>query len=194
MVAVEGGDEEGRARLSQELARRLRADPEFMAVENGDAAATQRDEAFLFAHRYVLSSTVTPRRFTVEGLKAAIGNTIDLLASPAGMLAKSWVPSDPTGEMVTLLDQLSRSQPPQTRDGVWVSRDGRRALLLVRTRAAGSDTDGQQHAVEAIGAGFRAALASERAKAATRHSAPARAAAPAELVMTGPGVFAVQAR
>jgi predicted exporter len=194
IVAVEGADEEERARLSQELARRLRADPEFTAVENGDAAAAQRDEAFLFAHRYVLSSTVTPGRFTVEGLKAAIGNTIELLASPAGMLAKSWVPSDPTGEMVTLLDQLSRNQPPQTRDGVWVSRDGRRALLLVRTRAAGSDTDGQQHAVESIRAGFGAALASKRAAGAAQHSALAGGARPAELVMSGPGVFAVQAR
>ncbi len=159
VAAIEGGDEKERARLSQALAARLRTDREFLAVENGEAAATQRDETFLFAHRYLLSGTVTPERFSVAGLRAAIGNTIDLLASPAGMIAKSWVPSDPTGEMMTLLDQLSRNQPPRTRDGVWVSRDGRRALLLVRTRVAGSDTDGQQHAVEAIQAAFRAALA-----------------------------------
>jgi predicted exporter len=61
-----------------------------------------------------------------------------------------------------------------------VSRDGGRALLLVRTRTAGSDTDGQQHAVEAIQAAFGTALASDHARAA--------------LVMSGPGVFAVQAR
>ena len=198
IAAIEGADEKERAALSQELARRLRADPEFLAVENGDAAAAQRDEAFLFAHRYVLSSTVTPQRFSVAGLRAAIGDTIDLLASPAGMLAKSWVPSDPTGEMVTLLDQLSRNQPPRTRDGVWTSRDGARALLLVRTRAAGSDTDGQQHAVEAIQAAFRAALASQHVGDTTQHSALAHAGALAEpgaaLVMSGPGVFAVQAR
>ena len=82
--------------------------------------------------------------------------------------------------MMTLLDQLSRNQPPRTEDGVWVSRDGSRALLLVRTRAAGSDTDGQQHAVEAIQGAFGTALANDRARAA--------------LVMSGPGVFAVQAR
>lgn len=198
IAAIEGSDEKERAALSQELARRLRADPEFLAVENGDAAAAQRDETFLFAHRYVLSSTVTPERFSVAGLKAAIGNTIDLLASPAGMLAKSWVPSDPTGEMATLLDQLSRNQPPRTRDGVWTSRDGARALLLVRTRAAGSDTDGQQHAVEAIRAAFRAALVSQHVGETSQHSALARAGGlsgpAAALVMSGPGVFAVQAR
>ena len=176
IVAIGGADARGRARLSEEMAGRLRADPEFLAVENGDAATARRDEAFLFAHRYVLSRTVTPQRFSVAGLRAAIGNTIDLLASPAGALTKDLVPSDPTGEMMTLLDQLSHSQPPRTQYGVWVSRDGGRALLLVRTRAAGSDTDGQQHAMEAIQAAFRGAPPGAR------------------LVMSGPGVFAVQAR
>lgn len=180
IVALEGTDESERARLSQQIAGQLRRDPEFLAIENGDAAAAHKDEAFLFAHRYLLSNTVTPARFSIVGLKEAVGNTIDLLSSPAGMLAKSWVPSDPTGEMMTLLDRLSRNQPPRTEGGVWVSRDGSRTLLLARTRAAGSDTDGQQHAVEAIRAAFRAALASTHGRA--------------ELVMSGPGVFAVQAR
>ncbi len=176
IVAIEGADETGRARLSQVMAARLRADPEFLAVENGDAAAARRDEAFLFAHRYVLSGSVTPQRFSVAGLKQAIGDTIDSLASPAGALTKDLVPSDPTSEMMTLLDQLSHNQPPRTEYGVWVSRDGKRALLLVRTRAEGSDTDGQQHAVEAIQAAFRGAPPGAR------------------LVMSGPGVFAVEAR
>jgi predicted exporter len=187
IVAIGGGEEKMRARLSQEMARRLRTDPEFLAVENGDAAAAKRDEAFLFAHRYLLSSTVTPERFSVPGLRAAIGNTIDLLASPAGMLAQSLVPSDPTGEMATLLDQLSGNQPPRSRDGVWVSKDGTRALLLIRTRAVGSDTDGQQRAVEAIRAAFQAAVVHQHAPRAGAPGAP-------ELVMSGPGVFAVEAR
>ena len=194
IVGIEGADEKERARLSQALARQLRADSEFLAIENGDAAATQRDEAFLFAHRYLLSSTVTPGRFSVAGLHAAMENTIDLLASPAGMLAESWVPSDPTGEMMTLLDQLSRNQPPRTEDGVWVSRSGARALLLIRTRAAGSDTDGQEHAVDAIQAAFRTAVARQAAGGPGRSAALGRGKAGASLVMSGPGVFAVKAR
>ncbi len=178
IVAIQGADEQARAQLSQEMAGRLRADREFLAVENGDAAAARRDEAFLFAHRYVLSGTVTPQRFSVAGLKAAIGNTIDELESPAGALTKELVPSDPTGEMMTLLDRLSRQQPPRTDHGVWVSPDGRRALLLVRTRAAGSDTDGQQRAVQAIEAAFGALSPGKHA----------------QLILSGPGVFAVQAR
>lgn len=207
IVAIEGGSpgrslsrngdsagERVRARLSQALAQRLRRDREFTAVENGDAAAAKKDQAFLFSQRYLLSRTVTPERFSVAGLKAAIGNTIDLLASPSGMLMKSLVPSDPTGEMMTLLDQLGGREQPRTAGGVWVSRDDSRALLLVRTRAAGSDTDGQERAVEAIRADFRQALASE--SAAPRNSGPALSGegAAATLLLTGPGVFAVEAR
>lgn len=169
-----------RARLSQGLARRLRADSQFLSVENGDQATARRDRAFLFAHRYLLSSTVTPQRFTAAGLRQAIENTIDMLASPAGLLAESMVPSDPTGEMMTLLGELGQRQAPRTLDGVWASRNGKRALLIVQTRAAGSDTDGQQRAIQAIRSAFSAALAAQHVKAS--------------LLMTGPGVFAVEAR
>ena len=200
IIAIAGADAGERARLSRALAARLRADPEFLAVENGDRASMRRDEAYLFAHRYLLSDTVTPGRFSSAGLHAALERTIDLLASPAGLMAKSLVPADPTGEMLTLLGQLSRHQPPRTIDGVWASRGGARALLLARTRAAGSDTDGQQRAVDAIRHAFAAvsaatpASAHAPARAQVPGASPARAPAHASLELTGPGVFAVEAR
>jgi predicted exporter len=169
-----------RAQLSQDLARRLRADSQFESVENGDEVTARRDEAFLFAHRYLLSDSVTPQRFTAAGLHAAIQTTIDSLTSPAGLLTESMVPSDPTGEMMTLLGQLGQRQAPRTLDGVWVSKNGERALLIVQTRAAGSDTDGQERALQAIRGAFKAVLAARDVQAS--------------LQMTGPGVFAVDAR
>jgi len=60
-----------------------------------------------------------------------------------GMLAKSLLPRDPTGEMLQIIDQLGSERQPPSVDGVWASRDGKRALLVAQTRAAGSDTDGQ---------------------------------------------------
>jgi predicted exporter len=191
IVAIEGGfpgnpSRSGvpgahlRAQLSEDLARRLRADLQFVSVENGDQATARRDEAFLFAHRYLLSDSVTPQRFTAAGLHDAIQNTIDTLASPAGLLTESLVPSDPTGEMMTLLGQLGQQQAPRTLDGVWVSRSGERALLMAQTRAAGSDTDRQERAIESIRGAFQASLAARDVQAS--------------LQMTGPGVFAVEAR
>lgn len=180
IVAIEGADEAARARLSEALAQRLRADPQFVSVANGDQATARRDEAFLFGHRYFLSSSVTPQRFTAAGLHEAIQSTIEMLASPAGLLAESMVPSDPTGEMMALLGQLGQRQAPRTLDGVWASRNAARALLIAQTRAAGSDTDGQERAVEAIRSAFGASLAAQHVRAS--------------LQVTGPGVFAVDAR
>ncbi|MHB1216012.1 MAG: MMPL family transporter [Thiobacillus sp.] len=179
LVGIEGADAPTRARLSKQIAQRLRADPAFVSVNNGEPVNTERDRAFLFDNRYLLSPAVTPERFSVDGLHAALGDSIDLLASSAGLLVKSILPRDPTGEMVQLLEQLNRGSQPNLVDGAWASRDGTRALMLMQTRAAGSDTDAQQHAMAAIQQAF------DQAPGAT---------ASATLVMTGPGVFSVTSR
>lgn len=178
LVGIEGADAPTRARLSQQIAQRLRADPTFVSVNNGEPVNTERDRIYLFNNRYLLSPAVTPARFSVDGLHAALSDSIDLLASPAGLLVKSMLPRDPTGEMVQLLEQLNSGSQPKLVEGAWASRDGTRALMLMQTRAAGSDTDAQQHAMAAIRQAF------DQAPGATS----------AKLVMTGPGVFSVTSR
>jgi len=178
LVGIEGADAPVRADISKAVAARLRSDPAFVSVNNGEPVSVERDRAFLFNNRYLLSPAVTPERFSVEGLSAALGESIDLLASPAGLLVKSLLPSDPTGEMVKLLEQFDSGGGPSTVDGAWASRDGQRALLLLRTRASGSDIDAQQVAMNAIRTAFDAAPQ----------------AADARLVMTGTGVFSVTSR
>jgi len=179
LVGIEGADAPTRAKLSKQIAQRLRADPAFVGVNNGEPVSAERDRLYLFNHRYLLSPAVTPARFSVDGLHAAVSDSIDLLASPAGLLAKSLLPRDPTGEMVQLLEQLNSGSRPQMFDGAWASRDGRRALMLMQTRASGSDTDAQQRAMAAIRLAF--------------DTAPSATSA-AKLVMTGPGVFSVTSR
>ena len=178
LVGIEGADAPARARLSKQIAQRLRADPAFASVNNGEPVSAERDRAFLFDNRYLLSPAVTPERFSADGLHAALSDSIDLLASPAGLLVKSLLPRDPTGEMVQLLGQLNSGSRPQMVDGAWASRDGARALMLIQTRASGSDTDAQQRAMAAIRQAFDT----------TPDAASAR------LVMTGPGVFSVTSR
>ena len=179
LVGIDGADASIRAGLSRQIAQRLRSDPAFVAVNNGEPVNTERDRAFLFNNRYLLSPAVTPARFTADGLHAALSDSIDTLASPAGLLVKSLLPRDPTGEMVQLLEQFNSGNRPHLVDGAWASRDGKRALLLMQTRAAGSDTDAQQHAMAAIQQAFDAA---------------AGASTGAKLLMTGPGVFSVTSR
>lgn len=179
LVGIEGADAPTRARLSRQVAQQLRADTAFVSVNNGEPVNAERDRAFLFDHRYLLSPAVTPERFGADGLQAALSDSIDLLASPAGLLVKSLLPRDPTGEMVQLLEQLNSGTQPQLVEGAWASRDGTRALMLMQTQASGSDTDAQQRAMDAIRQAF------DQAPGAT---------AAAQLVMTGPGVFSVTSR
>jgi predicted exporter len=157
LVGIEGADSAERARISAAMVRSLRADPRFVAVSNGEAVGVQRDREMLFNHRYLLSEAVTADRFTADGLRDSIQETLDLLASPMGMLAKSLLPRDPTGEMLQIIDQLGSERQPPSVGGVWASRDGKRALLVAQTRAAGSDTDGQEAAVAAVRAAFEVA-------------------------------------
>ncbi|WP_322092961.1 MMPL family transporter [Paraburkholderia bannensis] len=182
LVGVEGGDTATRAQISRQIAATLRADPQFAAVHNGEAVNDARDQQFVYAHRYALGPAVTPQRFTADGLHAALGDSLDLLSSSAGLMAKDLLPHDPTGEVAALVGQLDGAAQPATRDGVWASRDGARAVLVAQTAAAGSDTDAQAHAIDAI----------QRAFDAATHALPQ--ASGYHIEMSGPGVFAVQTR
>jgi predicted exporter len=181
MLSIDGGDSRQRAALSRDLRQRLAKLPDFVSVQNGEAGSLDADRAFLFKHRYLLSPAVTPGRFTEDGLRSAIADSIDLLASPAGMMLKPLLPRDPTGEMVVLLSQLNAGAQPNSRDGVWASRDGERAMLLVQSKALGSDTDGQEAAINAIRSQFAAAKT-------------ALGIEQGELQLSGPGLFAVNSR
>jgi predicted exporter len=181
MLAIEGGDAEQRAAISRNLRGRLAKMPEFVSVQNGEAGSQDADRAFLFKHRYLLSPAISPERFTVAGLQAAIANSIDLLASPAGMMLKPMLARDPTGELIEMLSGLNAGAQPNSRNGVWASRDGERAMLLVQTQALGSDTDGQEAAINRLRSEFAA-------------SAEAAGVTNAKLQLSGPGLFAVNSR
>lgn len=181
LVGIEGGDADARASASSALADRLRRAPDFVSINNGEPVTREADREWLFRNRYLLSPAVTPEHFTTEGLHTAIGESIDLLASSAGMLVKPLLARDPTGETLRLIDALSGSGQPSIDGGVWVSRDGARSLLLATTRALGADTDGLEAAIGTLKSAF-AEVQQQPGLADLR------------LVMTGPGVFAVNTR
>lgn len=181
LIGIEGGDAAARARLSRDLAARMRAGSAFVAVRNGEAGSLDADRDFLFRNRYLLSPTVTPERFTAAGLAVAIGNSIDALASPAGLLLKKLLPNDPTGELVELVAALDGGGGPANNQGVWASADGQRALLMAQTVAAGADTDAQEAVLDAIRADFAVA-------------ARAAGVSDARLLLSGSPVFSVDAR
>ncbi|MBK9340382.1 MAG: hypothetical protein IPN04_06985 [Rhodoferax sp.] len=46
-------------------------------------------------------------------------------------MVKSILPQDPSGEMMHLLETLTSAKQPALSEGVWASRDGKRAVMLV---------------------------------------------------------------
>ncbi len=189
LIAIDGGDPAQRAQWSQRLASGLRANPAFVAVNNGRNSASQPDQNLVFTHRYLLSEQVSAERFTSAGLRSAIEESIDALASPAGFLARDLLLTDPTGETLQVLGQLSPDTGPRSLGGVWVSADGSEALLVAQTRATGSDTDAQAHALDVIDLEFGRLRGASNPTAGTGPPA-----ATIGLKLSGPGVFAVRAR
>lgn len=181
LVGLDGAPADALARISRQMAVQLRKEPALATVNNGEIGRQQKDFNFLWHNRYLLSPAVSPQHFSTSELRDSLLDDLDLLASPMGPLVQRLLPGDPGGEMVGLLDQLTGGQAnPSMHDGVWFSRDGKRAMLLIQTRAAGSDLDAQEHAMQAIQMAFAAA---RNAVAFT-----------AQLHMTGPGVFSVESR
>jgi len=181
MVSIGGADVAQRAAVSRAMRQRLAIDAAYVSVQNGEAGGLESERDLLLRHRYLLSPAVSPERFTETGLASAVTDTIDLLSSPAGVLLKPYLLNDPTGEVLAVLGQLNPAAQPQMRGGVWASRNGERAMLLLQTRALGSDTDGQAAAIAGVHAAFAQAVQS------TGHTGLA-------MEMSGPGQFAVQSR
>ncbi|HWI99455.1 MAG TPA: MMPL family transporter [Burkholderiales bacterium] len=177
LIALEGASPAALAQASKAMAAELRKDASFVSVENGDGSGDAADREFLWRHRYLLSSAVDAERFSAAGLRERLEETLRLLDSPAGALVRRIVANDPTGELLHILESLEAQSRPATREGVWFSRDGRRALLLAQTRAPGYDVGAQEGALARIVQAFSRAGTDE-----------------VKLLVSGPGVFAARTR
>jgi predicted exporter len=179
LIGLSGAETEALAQASRTVARKLRDDTEmFASVHNGDPADFTVVQDVLMRHRYLMSSAVAPEHFTPAALREALEQQLRLLASPAGALTKAALPADPTGEVTHMLSAVAPGEGPSMRHGVWFSSDGARALLVAETSAPGFAMDEQEAAVKAVRTAFASSGLPESAG----------------LVMTGPGVFAVESR
>jgi predicted exporter len=181
LIGIEGDTAANLAATSKELAQRMRREPDFLMVNNGEAGTLDKDQAFLVDNRYLLSSAVTAERFTPEALRGSLENSLSMLGSPAGAMVKHIIPRDPSGEVIHMLEGYAGQSQPHTEEGVWMSRDGKRALLILQTAAAGYNIDAQQHAMELLNGNFSEITQQSGASAQKMH-------------LSGPGIFSVEAR
>jgi predicted exporter len=180
IIAIEGAPTENLVKLSQILGQSLRETSLFTTVQNGQGQDTQADQALLFNYRFLLSPAVNPQRMSTEGLRAAIQDSLLEVASSTGLYSKALLQRDPTGESLEVIKRVIPDTSMATSNGVWVNQKQTRALLLVQTKALGSDLDGQEIAQAAITNAFTQAKASS--------------ALDAKLLFSGPGLFATQSR
>jgi predicted exporter len=178
LVGLEGAAPELLADASRQIARRLDSSGLFSYVNNGDPAQFAAEREVLMSHRYLLSPAVTVDRFTASALRASFEEQLRLLASPAGTVTKALLPADPTGELRQILSQIQMGEAPAMLHGVWFSRDGQRAQLIAESRAPGFDLDRQADAVTLIRQAYHEAGLPKEAR----------------LLVSGPAVFAVEAR
>jgi len=177
LLVIEGGNPEELAQASKELSERLRASGHFDLIGNGAQALASQDREFLFRSRYLLSRQIRPDSFSSESLRRALEQRLDDLRSPLAPMIKETVPGDPTGELLAILAAWSGQEGPAKYRGVWMSSDRSKALLLAETKAAGFDADAQAAIQEDIRKMF-ASLVGQLS--------------PLRLLMSGPGVFAVE--
>ena len=175
LLSIEGGDAPTLAAQSRALAAKLRATQGIALVANGDADLSAIPER-LRPYRYLLSDGPSQGGLTGPALSDQLQQRVADLGSPMAAVIEPVIERDPTLEMLTLAERWQPAASPQKIEGVWFTRDGRRALLAVQTGAAGFDPKGQDAAVASI----RSAFDTVRGKATSK------------LVLTGPGAFAVE--
>ena len=175
LVALEGPEEKELAAASRALALRLERSPQFESVSNGAQAASPGVGGILLANRYVLSPGVGAGSFTVQGLRKALGERLDDLASPFSP-ARAVMTRDPTGELAAVVAAIAPESRPATRGGVWFDAQGRRAVLVAQTRAPGFDTRAQASAASFI------------------REAAAQIAPGVQVTLSGPGIFAAESQ
>ncbi len=174
MLAIRAPSDEQAAALSQGLAQALHGDARYSQVVNGSFDTTALDPKLL-PYRYLLSNTLDHQPLDEAYLADQLDQRLDDLSSPAASLLKTWLPRDPTLEILKLAEQWAPAKSPDVREGVWFSAD-HEALMLVQTQAPGFDPDAQAKAIDGIEQAFRALPQS----------------ASASLIFSGPGYFSVR--
>ena len=177
LVAIEGPDPDRLATISLQLGDRLRGNELVDYVGNGRQQWTPREQDVLFQARYLLSPDIRPEIFEAPALRMALEQRLDELRSPLAPMLKPYLQSDPTGELTKILKSWAGWSAPAKYKDVWFSGDLKRALLVVETKAAGFDTDAQAAAQRTLSAEFESIQRDVQG-----HS---------RLVMSGPGVIAV---
>lgn len=174
LMAISGGSSDERIEISSALAEDLAASGRFNFVANGRLGSQDADIKALFDKRYLLNPAIMAEDFTATALRRDLEDSLAALASAQGTAAQSLLPSDPTGRLSQVIDFWSGQAQTQRAPGLWLSRDGKSALIMAATNDSAFNLVKQTETLGLIRARFQAL----------------RGEQPLTLAMTGPAVFA----
>ncbi len=157
MVLTLGAEDPARAvAAANELAAALRTNPEVAWLRAGADPEFLRSvyELYFPKRLYFVSDAPEaelPRLLSDEGLRAQARAVRESLALPMAPLLKRVIPEDPLGAFQKESERLRSGETPLAmRDGVFTTRDGRWAVLLLATRHSAFDSTAQRPLLEAI--------------------------------------------
>ena len=179
-AGISGGNPTEITETNRRFADALAKDDGVVQVLNGDTGLAKSDRDWVMSNRYHLTPSDLSQRFTVEGLKESLDERLRGLTSPIASLEKRFLPRDPTGEIIRLLKKWqgdAGQQGPETEEGVWISPDRTRSLMIIELRSVSLELENQQAAVERIQGLFESV------------KSPGN-----QLTLSGPTVFAVETR
>ena len=163
MVLSIGADDPADAiEAAKALSTAIRAHPEVAWLRSGADSELQEQLYRLYFPRrlYFISDDPErelPTRLSDAGLRAEAAALRRSLALPISPLLERIAPEDPLGAFRGVLERMQAGEPPlATRDGVFVTRDGRHAVILLATKSSAFDTVAQGPLLEAIRAEFEA--------------------------------------
>jgi len=151
LIGIEGPNKSVLADISRSIQKALSTHPSVRLAENGrNPRLLAALEETLFRYRYLLSSSTTPGAFSEQGLSSALHERNEALASPFGLIDKRWLGRDPTGSWIDILKGWLSHKKPREEEGVWFSKDGSRALMIVESDTSGFNMDVQAPLIQSI--------------------------------------------
>ena len=148
LVAFEEGTAENRARASKAAIEALEGWDQLARASNGEQPISPDSFRQLFDHRFL---TADVGALDKETLETALAVRARQLKSPFGKIYEQEAARDPTGIFQELLLSWQDGTKPPPRDqGVWVSPNGERSLVLIETHSPGYTLDRQVQTVLAL--------------------------------------------
>ncbi|MEM9442535.1 MAG: hypothetical protein AAGA73_18980, partial [Pseudomonadota bacterium] len=145
LVAFEGGTAEGRVQASKSSVNALEGMAGLVQASNGERPMSPETLRKLFDYRFL---TADAGALDLDALRNALTVRAEQLESPFGKIYEKAAAQDPTGLFEdVLVSWQDGTKPPPREEGVWVSPDGTRSLVLVETDSPGYTLDRQSSTV-----------------------------------------------